>query len=118
MLNEYFYIFIFFFISISLALIFFLISYFLILRNYDFEKTSSYECGFDPFEDYQINFDIKFYLIAILFIVFDLEISFLFPWSVSLPYIGKLGFWSMIFFLFILGIGFLYEWSKGALQWE
>ena len=118
MLGEYFYIFVFFIISLSLAFVFFFLSYFLILRNYDFEKVSSYECGFDPFEDYQSNFDIKFYLVAILFIVFDLEISFLFPWSLSLPYIGVFGFWSMILFLFILGLGFLYEWSKGAMDWE
>ncbi len=118
MISEYFYIFIFFLISISLALILFFLSYFLVVRNYDSEKVSSYECGFDPFEDYQNNFDIKFYLVAILFIVFDLEISFLFPWSLSLSNIGILGYWVMIFFLIILGIGFLYEWSKGAMDWE
>ena len=81
-------------------------------------KLSPYECGFDPFEDARIPFDVRYYLVAILFIIFDLEIAFLFPWAISLGNIGLLGFSSMMIFLFILTIGFIYEWKKGALDWE
>ena len=84
----------------------------------DAEKSSAYECGFEAFADARNKFDIRFYLVAILFIVFDLEIMFLFPWAVSLKQIGIYGFWSMIIFLSILIIGFIYEWKKGALEWE
>ena len=82
------------------------------------EKLSTYECGFEPFADTRGKFDVKFYLVAILFIIFDLEIVFLFPWAVSLGELGALGFWSMMFFLLILTIGFIYEWKKGALEWN
>nr|YP_009775887.1 NADH dehydrogenase subunit 3 [Bartramia patens]QJA16113.1 NADH dehydrogenase subunit 3 [Bartramia patens] len=82
------------------------------------EKLSAYECGFDPFDDARSRFDIRFYLVSILFIIFDPEVTFLFPWAVSLNKIGLFGFWSMIVFLLILTIGFLYEWKKGALDWE
>ena len=82
------------------------------------EKNSTYECGFDPFDDSRTRFEVKFYLVAILFIIFDLEIAFLFPWAISLGSIGILGFMSMMIFLFILTIGFIYEWKKGALDWE
>nr|NP_689390.1 NADH dehydrogenase subunit 3 [Chaetosphaeridium globosum]AAM96606.1 NADH dehydrogenase subunit 3 [Chaetosphaeridium globosum] len=82
------------------------------------EKLSAYECGFDPFDDARSRFDIRFYLVSILFIIFDLEVTFLFPWAVSLSKIGLFGFWSMIIFLLILTIGFIYEWKKGALDWE
>ena len=81
-------------------------------------KLSPYECGFDPFEDARIPFDVRYYLVAILFIIFDLEIAFLFPWAISLGNIGILGFCSMMIFLFILTVGFIYEWKKGALDWE
>ena len=84
----------------------------------DKEKLSAYECGFEAFEDARGRFDVRFYLVAILFIIFDLEVAFLFPWAVSLGKIGLFGFWSMIIFLFILTIGFIYEWKKGALEWE
>ena len=84
----------------------------------DTEKTSAYECGFDPFEDARQKFDVRFYLVAILFIIFDLEVAFLFPWAVALGDIGQFGFWSMVVFLGILTIGFIYEWKKGALEWE
>ena len=84
----------------------------------DSEKLSTYECGFEPFEDARMQFDIRYYLVAILFILFDLEIAFLFPWAISLGNIGILGFSSMMIFLFILTIGFIYEWKKGALDWE
>ncbi len=82
------------------------------------EKLSSYECGFEPFDDARRRFDVRFYLVAILFIIFDLEVAFLFPWAVSLAHIGLLGFWSMIGFLAVLTVGFIYEWCKGALEWE
>lgn len=84
----------------------------------DSEKVSPYECGFDAFDDARGRFDVRFYLVAILFIVFDLEIAFLFPWAVSLGGIGLLGFWSMVAFLAVLTVGFVYEWKKGALEWE
>jgi NADH-quinone oxidoreductase subunit A len=81
-------------------------------------KLSAYECGFSPFEDARLPFDVKFYLVAILFIIFDLETAFLFPWAVVLHRIGWLGFWAMMVFLAILIVGFIYEWKKGALEWE
>jgi NADH-quinone oxidoreductase subunit A len=84
----------------------------------DAQKTSAYECGFDAFGDARGKFDVRFYLVAILFIVFDLEVAFLFPWAVSLGKIGLFGFWSMMAFLGVLTIGFIYEWRKGALEWE
>jgi len=84
----------------------------------DAEKLSPYECGFEPFEDARSKFDVRFYLVAILFIIFDLEVAFLFPWAVTLGDIGMFGFWSMVLFLGILTIGFVYEWKKGALEWE
>ena len=86
--------------------------------NPDKEKLSPYECGFEAFDDARMKFDVKFYLVAILFIIFDLEIAFLFPWAISLGGIGPTGFWSMMFFLGVLTIGFIYEWKKGALEWE
>ena len=82
------------------------------------EKGSAYECGFDAFEDARVKFDVRYYLVAILFIIFDLEVAFLFPWAVSLGKIGLFGFWSMIVFLAVLTVGFVYEWRKGALEWE
>ena len=87
-------------------------------QNPDPEKNSPFECGFDEFEDTRVEFDVRFYLVAILFIIFDLEIAFLFPWAVSLGNIGLFGFWSMMVFLLVLTIGFIYEWKKGALEWE
>src|SRR3954463_14410907 len=84
----------------------------------DPEKLSPYECGFEPFEDARVRFDVRYYLVAILFIIFDLEVAFLFPWAVSLGDIGAFGFWSMVVFLGVLTVGFVYEWMKGALEWE
>lgn len=84
----------------------------------DSEKLSPYECGFDAFDDARAKFDVRFYLVAILFIIFDLEIAFLFPWAVALGDIGMFGFWSMMIFLGVLTVGFIYEWKKGALEWE
>ena len=88
------------------------------VRNPDPEKVSAYECGFNAFDDARMKFDVRFYLVAILFIIFDLEVAFLFPWAVALGDIGLFGFWSMMLFLAVLTVGFIYEWRKGALEWE
>ncbi|MGO4127314.1 NADH-quinone oxidoreductase subunit A [Inquilinus sp. YAF38] len=87
-------------------------------QNPDSEKLSAYECGFDAFADARSKFDVRFYLVSILFIIFDLEVAFLFPWAVALKNIGMFGFWSMMVFLGVLTVGFIYEWKKGALEWE
>ncbi|MCA3597137.1 MAG: NADH-quinone oxidoreductase subunit A [Methylobacterium sp.] len=87
-------------------------------KNPDPEKLSAYECGFNAFDDARMKFDVRFYLVAILFIIFDLEVAFLFPWAVALQDIGAFGFWSMMSFLFVLTVGFVYEWKKGALEWD
>mmetsp|Transcript_39662 Transcript_39662/g.53943 ORF Transcript_39662/g.53943 Transcript_39662/m.53943 type:complete len:135 (+) Transcript_39662:1541-1945(+) len=105
------------FVSVGLALIILGASYFLSVQKPDSEKTSVYECGFDPYEDSRNVFDIRFYIVAILFVVFDLEAMFLFPWAVSLPYAGSMGFWSMFDFLLELTVGFVYVWKVGALEW-
>ncbi len=101
-----------------ISLLFILGSTLLAPSRPDPEKNSAYECGFNAFDDARMKFDVRFYLVAILFIIFDLEIAFLFPWAVSLGDIGLLGFWSMVVFLGVLTIGFLYEWRRGALEWE
>jgi len=93
-------------------------SFLLGIKKLDHQKASVFECGFDPFGDSRQKFEIRFFLVAILFIIFDLEIAFLFPWAISLGKIGTVGFSSMMIFLFILTIGFIYEWKKGALDWE
>src|SRR5687767_2583011 len=84
----------------------------------DSEKLSAYECGFAAFDDARMKFDVRFYLVAILFIIFDLEVAFLFPWAITFGELGWFGFWSMMFFLFVLTVGFVYEWRKGALEWD
>ena len=117
-LSNYFSIIIFLFLSLGLSVGFIVLNFILSPRNPDPEKLSAYECGFEPFSDSRMEFDIRFYLVAILFIIFDLEIAFLFPWAISLGNIGLAGFISMMIFLFILTIGFIYEWKKGALDWE
>jgi len=94
------------------------IPFIIALRRPDSEKLSAYECGFEAFSDARGKFDVRFYLVAILFIIFDLEIAFLFPWAVSLREIGTFGFWSMMVFLGVLTVGFIYEWKKGGLEWE
>jgi NADH-quinone oxidoreductase subunit A len=104
--------------SFILGLVIFFLSYFIALQNPDSEKISAYECGFEPFEDARNKFDVRFYIVAILFIIFDIEVIFLFPWAVSFPYIGSEGFWIMIYFLLILVLGFLYEISVAALDWQ
>jgi NADH-quinone oxidoreductase subunit A len=87
-------------------------------KSPDTEKLSAYECGFNPFDDARMKFDVRFYLVSLLFIIFDLEVAFLFPWAVAFHDVGAFGFWSMILFLFVLTIGFVYEWNKGALEWD
>ena len=117
-LRNYFPIIIFLFIAIGLSVGFIVLNFLLSPKNPDPEKLSAYECGFEAFSDSRMPFDVRFYLVAILFIIFDLEIAFLFPWAISLGKIGLLGFWSMMIFLIILTIGFIYEWKKGALDWD
>ena len=117
-LSDYLSIIIFLFISLFLSIGFVLANFLVAPSNPDPEKLSAYECGFEAFDDSRMEFDVRFYLVAILFIIFDLEIAFLFPWAISLGNIGALGFWSMMIFLSVLTIGFIYEWKKGALEWE
>tara|TARA_B100001121_G_C18289353_1_gene434526 strand:+ start:216 stop:584 length:369 start_codon:yes stop_codon:yes gene_type:complete len=117
-LNDYLSIIIFLAIALILSTGFIIINFAFSPKNPDPEKLSAYECGFEPFNDSRMEFDVRFYLVAILFIIFDLEIAFLFPWAISLGSIGFFGFVSMMIFLFILTIGFIYEWKKGALDWE
>src|SRR5688572_9271212 len=102
------------FIGLALLIAPFLVAY----KQADPEKLSAYECGFNAFDDARMKFDVRFYLVAILFIIFDLEVSFLFPWAVAFGQLGTFGFWSMMVFLAVLTIGFIYEWKKGALEWD
>ena len=118
MLLEYLPILIFLGIAVAMAVAAVAASYVIARQRPDSEKVSAYECGFEAFDDARSQFDVRFYLVAILFIIFDLEIAFLFPWAISLGTIGMLGFWSMVVFLAVLTIGFVYEWKKGALEWE
>ena len=118
LLRGYFPILIFLLIAGGLAAVIVIASFVLARQKPDSEKLSPYECGFEPFADARAKFDVRFYLVAILFIIFDLEVAFLFPWAVSLAHIGLFGFFSMIVFLAVLTIGFIYEWRKGALEWE
>ena len=115
--EEYLNIIIFLFIAIGLALIIAVLSYTLTSQKPESEKLSSYECGFEPYEDTRNKFDVKFCLVAILFILFDIEVVFLLPWSITLSQLNLLGFWSMIDFLLELGIGFIYIWKLRALEW-
>jgi NADH-quinone oxidoreductase subunit A len=117
-LNNYFSILLFLIFSIILSTIIFFLSFVLSSKLDDAEKLTAYECGFNPFSDSRAEFDVKFYIVAILFIIFDLEISFLFPFSVCLDYISFFGFYCMLIFLFALTVGFFYEWKKGALDWD
>jgi len=117
-LKDYLPIILFLVIALALSCAFVVVNLILSPKHPDPEKLSPYECGFEPFEDSRMEFDVRFYLVAILFIIFDLEIAFLFPLAISLGNIGILGFSSMMIFLFILTVGFIYEWKKGALDWE
>ena len=118
LLREYFPILVFLGIALGLAGAMVAFSLVAARQKPDAEKLSPYECGFEPFQDARSKFDVRFYLVAILFIIFDLEVAFLFPWAVTLGKLGAFGFWSMIVFLGVLTIGFIYEWRKGALEWE
>ena len=118
LLGEYLPILIFIVVATGLAAIMVIASLIVAKQKPDSEKLSPYECGFDAFDDARRQFDVRFYLVSILFIIFDLEVAFLFPWAVSLSKIGMFGFWSMMIFLGVLTVGFIYEWKKGALEWE
>ena len=117
-LREYLPIIIFLGLAIALGVILILAAVVLAVRHPDPEKVSAYECGFDPFDDARMKFDVRFYLVSILFIIFDLEVAFLFPWAVAFGAMSMAAFWSMMIFLAVLTIGFAYEWKKGALEWH
>ncbi|PIW29710.1 MAG: NADH-quinone oxidoreductase subunit A [Rhodobacterales bacterium CG15_BIG_FIL_POST_REV_8_21_14_020_59_13] len=118
LLLEYLPIVIFLGIAAAIGIGFMLAAWVLAPSNPDPEKVSTYECGFEAFDDARMKFDVRFYLVAILFIIFDLEVAFLFPWAVTLGETGLFAFWSMMVFLGVLTVGFIYEWKKGALEWE
>ncbi len=118
LLSEYLPIVIFLGLSIVISVALVIVPFVIAPSNPDPEKLSAYECGFDAFDDSRMRFDVKFYLVAILFIIFDLEVAFLFPWAISLGDVGMFGFWSMMVFLGVLTVGFIYEWKKGALEWD
>ena len=118
LLNDYLPLVIFFGVSLALGLALLVAPFALAYQNPDPEKLSAYECGFNAFDDARMKFDVRFYLVAILFIIFDLEVAFLFPWAVAFKDIGWFGFGSMMIFLGVLTVGFVYEWRKGALEWD
>ncbi|MBN7785549.1 MULTISPECIES: NADH-quinone oxidoreductase subunit A [Ponticoccus] len=118
MLREYLPILVFLAVAVGLGVVLILAAVVLAVRRPDPEKVSAYECGFNAFDDARMKFDVRFYLVAILFIIFDLEIAFLFPWAVAFGEISMAAFWSMMIFLGVLTAGFAYEWKKGALEWE
>ncbi|HXX86502.1 MAG TPA: NADH-quinone oxidoreductase subunit A [Casimicrobiaceae bacterium] len=118
MLEQYFPVLLFILVGVAIGVAMLVMGSLVSPNRPDPQKLAPYECGFEAFEDARMKFDVRYYLIAILFILFDLEIAFLFPWAVVLPDIGIFGFWSMMIFLAILIIGFIYEWKKGALEWE
>ena len=118
LLQDYLPLVVFIAVALGLGLALLIAPFLLAYKQPDPEKLSAYECGFNAFDDARMKFDVRFYLVAILFIIFDLEVAFLFPWAVSLGNIGLFGFWSMIVFLTVLTVGFVYEWRKGALEWE
>jgi NADH-quinone oxidoreductase subunit A len=105
-------------VAVGISLVLLLVPFLVAYKAPDPEKLSAYECGFNAFDDARMKFDVRFYLVAILFIIFDLEVSFLFPWAVAFSKLGLFGFWSMMLFLAVLTIGFIYEWKKGALEWS
>ncbi|MBH0239784.1 NADH-quinone oxidoreductase subunit A [Methylobrevis albus] len=118
LLREYLPIVVFMAVALVIGLALLVAPFIVAYKNPDPEKLSAYECGFNAFDDARMKFDVRFYLVAILFIIFDLEVAFLFPWAVAFGDIGLFGFWSMIVFLGVLTIGFIYEWRKGALEWD
>ncbi len=117
LLREYLPILIFAGMALALALVLIAAAAIIAVRNPDPEKVSAYECGFNAFDDARMKFDVRFYLVSILFIIFDLEIAFLFPWAVAFGGLSDVAFWSMMVFLAVLTVGFAYEWKKGALEW-
>ena len=118
LLREYLPILIFFGMASALALVLIVAAAVIAVRNPDPEKVSAYECGFNAFDDARMKFDVRFYLVSILFIIFDLEVAFLFPWAVAFKDLSDVAFWSMMAFLAVLTAGFAYEWKKGAMDWE
>ena len=118
MLREYLPILIFLGVTVGLGVVLVLAAAVLAVRNPDPEKVSAYECGFNAFDDARMKFDVRFYLVSILFIIFDLEVAFVFPWAVAFKDLSMYAFWSMMIFLAVLTVGFAYEWKKGALEWE
>jgi len=118
LLQDYLPLVIFIGVSLVIGLALLVAPFLVAFQQPDPEKLSAYECGFNAFDDARMKFDVRFYLVAILFIIFDLEVSFLFPWAVSFNQVGVFGFWSMMLFLGVLTIGFIYEWKKGALEWD
>ena len=118
LLRDYLPVIIFLGVALAIGLALLVSPFLLAFKNPDPEKLSAYECGFNAFDDARMKFDVRFYLVAILFIIFDLEVAFLFPWAVAFGQLGAFGFWSMMVFLGVLTIGFIYEWKKGALEWE
>jgi NADH-quinone oxidoreductase subunit A len=118
LLNDYLPLVIFIAIAAVLSVVLLVVPFVVAYKAPDPEKLSAYECGFNAFDDARMKFDIRFYLVSLLFIIFDLEVAFLFPWAVAFKDVGAFGFWSMIAFLVVLTVGFIYEWRKGALEWD
>ena len=117
-LSDYLPLVIFLMVSLAISCLFILANFMIAVNNPDSEKNSAYECGFEQFGDSRMKFDVRFYLVTLLFIIFDLEVTFLFPWAITFGKLGLLGFMSMMIFLAVLTIGFIYEWKKGALEWQ
>ncbi len=118
LLRDYLPVIIFLGVALAIGLALLVSPFLLAFKNPDPEKLSAYECGFNAFDDARMKFDVRFYLVSILFVIFDLEVAFLFPWAVAFKEVGLFGFWSMMVFLGVLTIGFAYEWKKGALEWD
>jgi NADH-quinone oxidoreductase subunit A len=118
LLMEYLPLVVFMGVSLVIGLALMVAPFLIAVRNPDPEKVSAYECGFNAFDDARMKFDVRFYLVSILSIIFDLEVAFLFPWAVAFKEVGAFGFWSMMVFLGVLTVGFVYEWRKGALEWD
>lgn len=118
LLQDYLPLVIFIAVALVIGLALLVVPFVVAFQQPDPEKLSAYECGFNAFDDARMKFDVRFYLVAILFIIFDLEVSFLFPWAVTFHQVGAFGFWAMMLFLGVLTIGFIYEWKKGALEWD
>jgi len=118
LLQDYLPLAVFIAVALGLSAVLLIVPFIVAYQQPDPEKMSAYECGFNAFDDARMKFDVRFYLVAILFIIFDLEVAFLFPWAVAFGQLGVFGFWSMMAFLAVLTIGFIYEWKKGALEWD